>query len=97
MAQQFDNTNKGVLFNNADQKQSPSHPDYKGSINIEGVEYWISGWIKPMAKDPAKRFLSLSAQPKQAAAPAPPARAPQRPVPAKQKSGFDDFDDEPAF
>ena len=37
--------NSGVLFRESD-KKSPNHPDYKGSIRIEGKDFWISGWIK---------------------------------------------------
>lgn len=51
----------GILFVN-DRKQSDSHPDYKGSITINGQEYWLSGWRKQGQKG---QFLSLSAQPKQ--------------------------------
>ena len=39
----YDNTNKGAIWGNKD-KQTDKHPDFKGSINIEGVEYWLSGW-----------------------------------------------------
>lgn len=27
-------------------KGTDKHPDYKGSAQINGVAYWISGWIK---------------------------------------------------
>ena len=37
--------NSGVLFKN-DKKVNDSHPDYKGSIMVAGVEYWLSSWIK---------------------------------------------------
>ncbi len=58
----YDNTNKGALFKN-DRKESPNHPDYKGTINVEGTEYWASGWIKaagPHARNPGSKFLSVS-------------------------------------
>lgn len=58
---QYDNTNRGVLFVN-DRKEKDSHPDRKGSINVEGKEYWLSGWIKQGANG---QFLSLSVQPKE--------------------------------
>lgn len=65
MNQQYDNTNTGALFNNKENKASANHPDYKGSINVNGTEYWLSAWIKPTKKDPAVRFMSLSVQPKE--------------------------------
>lgn len=57
----FDNSNRGALFKN-DRKESDSHPDYKGTANFNGVDCWVSGWIKE-SKAGAK-FLSLSFKPK---------------------------------
>jgi hypothetical protein len=59
---QYDNTNRGTLFTN-DRKTSEKHPDLKGSINIEGKEYWLSGWFKT---GKSGGFTSLSASPKEA-------------------------------
>jgi hypothetical protein len=59
---QFDNTNRGVLFKN-DRKERDVHPDYNGSINVGGVEYWLSAWIKEGQKG---KFMSLSVKPKDA-------------------------------
>lgn len=74
----YDNTDRGVLFKN-DRKNSDSQPDYKGSINVGGVEYWLSAWIKEGAKG---KFMSLSVNPKEAQQPAqtaPTARQPFQP------------------
>jgi uncharacterized protein (DUF736 family) len=57
----YDNTNTGALFKNAD-KKTDKHPDYTGSINIEGVEYWLSSWIKVSQK--GAKFMSLAVKPK---------------------------------
>ena len=57
----YDNTNRGVLFKN-DRKEKDSHPDYKGSINADGVEYWLSAWMKDGAKG---KFMSFSLTPKE--------------------------------
>ena len=72
---EYDNTNRGVLFKN-DRKESEKHPDYKGNINVGGVEYWLSAWIKESAKG---KFMSLSIQPKEEQKPAPKKDAPKRP------------------
>ena len=37
--------NTGALFKNG-RKESPEHPDHQGSLNVEGVEYWLSAWEK---------------------------------------------------
>lgn len=48
--------NSGTIFKN-DRKDKPSHPDRTGTALIDGVEYWISGWIKNGKRGD---FLSLS-------------------------------------
>jgi single-stranded DNA-binding protein len=49
-----------------DRKEKDSHPDYRGVINIEGVDYWLSGWIKTGkegSKMEGQKFFSLAVQP----------------------------------
>jgi uncharacterized protein (DUF736 family) len=58
---EYDNTNRGVLFPN--NKEKNTQPDYKGNINVDGTEFWLSGW-KKMTKD-GNALLSLSIQPKE--------------------------------
>ncbi len=52
--------NSGSLFQNKD-KNSENHPDYSGSIRIDGKDYWLSGW-KKVSND--KPWLSLAIKPK---------------------------------
>lgn len=54
--QQYDQNNRGALFVN-DRKQSDKHPDMNGKININGVDYWLSGWWKQTQRG---EILSLS-------------------------------------
>lgn len=58
----YDNSNRGVAFVN-DKKESDTHPDMKGSINVEGTEYWLSAWWKTPNAGGAE-FLSFSIKPK---------------------------------
>jgi hypothetical protein len=60
----FDNTNRGSLFNNQAKKKSDTDSDYSGSINIDGAEFWLNGWIKT-SKTKGTKFLSLSVRPKE--------------------------------
>lgn len=59
----FDNTNSGALFKNA-QKATEKHPDYKGTINVNGQEFWLSSWLKTSKQ--GDKYMSLSVQPKDA-------------------------------
>lgn len=56
----YDNTNSGILSRN-DKGDNEKRPDMRGQINIEGKEYWLSGWTREGNKG---RFLSLKAEPK---------------------------------
>jgi uncharacterized protein (DUF736 family) len=45
------------LFKNT-RKQSENHPDYTGSIMLQGKEHYLSAWIKESPK--AGKFFSIS-------------------------------------
>lgn len=67
MAQQYDNTNSGILARN-DRKETENHPDFTGTINVEGRDYWLSGWTKEGregTKMEGRKFFSLSVRPKE--------------------------------
>ena len=83
---QYDNTNSGVLFKN-DRKETDKHPDYQGSINVEGREMWLSAWIKQGQKG---KFMSLSVKPKEQ-----PRQAPAPKAAAPAPSDWDDSDSIP--
>ena len=54
---EYNNENRGALFKN-ERRDDEKFPNYKGSLNVEGVDFWISAWLKE-SKDGAK-FMSLS-------------------------------------
>ena len=56
--------NSGVLFKN-EKKETSKHPDYKGSVTVAGVEYWLAAWIKEGKGDHKEKFMSLSVTEKQ--------------------------------
>ena len=39
---EYDNVNRGQIWKNENRK-TDTHPQFTGSINIEGKEYWLSG------------------------------------------------------
>jgi uncharacterized protein (DUF736 family) len=83
----YDNTDRGALFKN-DKKDSETHPDYKGSINVGGTDYWLSAWLK--TSNAGAKYMSLSVKAKDA-----PQKAAPKPAPMPQSIG--DMDDEIPF
>lgn len=80
MAQQYDNTNTGLLRKNP-RKERDNHPDYKGSINVNGQEFWLSAWLKTGregTKLAGEKYMSISVEPKEDQQRAPRQAAPQR-------------------
>ena len=59
----FDNSSRGALFKNTD-KQEEREPDYNGSINVDGQDYWLAAWLKTSKK--GQKYMSLSVRPKKA-------------------------------
>jgi uncharacterized protein (DUF736 family) len=57
--EQRDNT--GSLFKN-DRKESDTHPDYKGSALINGVDHWLDAWINTDRN--GSKYMSLKLKPK---------------------------------
>jgi uncharacterized protein (DUF736 family) len=62
MTQQYSNENRGSLFKN-EKKTEDKHPDLGGTLNVDGTDYWISGWTK--VSKGGQKFISLSIRPKQ--------------------------------
>lgn len=84
MSKQFDDTNRGALFKEQE-KSSERAPDYKGSINVDGKDYWLSAWVKEAQS--GRKYMSLSVEPKEKQAP--------RQQPTGRGKPSRDFDDAP--
>lgn len=87
---QYDNNLSGVLFKN-DKDGNEKRPDYKGSAEIEGVQYWVSAWIREGAKG---KFMSMKYERKEQQ-PAPAPRNASQPAPAQQSAPDFDISDIP--
>ena len=86
---QYDNNLTGVLFVN-DKQGNEKRPDWKGSAEIDGVHYWVSGWAREAARGPLIS-LKLEKKEQQTAAPKPAAPAPAYVPPAAPAPDEDDI------
>ena len=57
MKTEYDNTNKGALFRDANKPEGSKKPDYTGKLNVNGKEYRLAGWIREGQR--VGKFLSL--------------------------------------
>jgi uncharacterized protein (DUF736 family) len=55
--------NSGSLFKN-DRKESDTHPDYKGSALLNGVDHWLDAWINTDRN--GNKYMALKFKPKDA-------------------------------
>jgi hypothetical protein len=58
---EYDNTNRGALFRN-DGRKNDRQPEFTGSLNVNGVDYWLSAWVKVGKKG---KFFSMAIKPKE--------------------------------
>jgi len=75
---------RGALFKNAE-KEVATHPDYKGTANIGGEEFWVDAWLDESRT--GLKYLSLRFKPKQ----------PKQSERAAPKHDFDDPPEKPPF
>lgn len=64
MSKDFDNRNRGSIWKN-DRKENDKHPDFTGSLNVDGVEYWVSAWKRKEGASEKAPALSFSIKPKE--------------------------------
>jgi hypothetical protein len=91
MNEPYDNTNTGALFAN-DKEGNEKRPDYKGKLDIDGVQYRISGWIRT-PKSGGKKYMSLKAEPFEQQAP----KMQAKPAAPSAKPIIEDEDDDIPF
>lgn len=75
MAQDYDNNNRGSIWKN-DKKETDKHPDFTGSLNVDGVEYWVSAWKRKPDQSDKAPALSFSIKAKEDAPSKPASKQP---------------------
>lgn len=59
----YDNNMKLSIWKN-EKKTTDKHPDFTGSGEVDGVEYWVSAWRRGKDDNPKVPALKLSLQKK---------------------------------
>ena len=60
---EHDNTNRGTLFANK-RRETDSHPTHTGSLNVDGVEYWLNAWVNE-ARSSGEKYFAIRINKKQ--------------------------------
>jgi len=85
----YDNTNSGAIFTNK-KKVKDSDPLYRGSVDVEGVEYWVSSWVN--ISKAGEKYMSLKLTKKEDAH-----ASESRPQVTQVNNSIDNFDDDIPF
>lgn len=62
----YDNTNSGAVFKNT-RKETESQPDMTGTLDVEGTDYYISGWFNE--KEGVGKYMRVKLTKKEAKKP----------------------------
>ena len=57
---EYDNTNRGAIWPNDRMREGKQDPQFTGSLNVDGVEYWVSAWRRKPDAKPGSPSLSFS-------------------------------------
>jgi hypothetical protein len=61
---EYDNSNRGAIWPNT-KKETDRHPDFTGSLDVDGVEYWVSAWKRSPDANPKAPSLRISVKRKE--------------------------------
>jgi len=59
----YSNENRGSIWPNK-KKETEKHPDFTGTLNVEGVEFWVSAWKRKPDANPNAPSLTFTVKPK---------------------------------
>ena len=88
----YDDTNRGSIWKN-EKKESEKHPDFTGSLNVDGKDYWVSAWRRKEGASDRAPALSFSVKPKDGK----PQTTTTKPAPGGFRASNFDMDDEIPF
>lgn len=81
----YDDKNRGSIWKN-EKKTTDKHPDFTGSLNVDGKDYWVSAWKRKEGASDRAPALSFSVKPKDGK----PMDEPRTPAMGGGKAAYDD-------
>ena len=60
----YDNTNRGSIWKNKKKREGKQDADFTGSLNVNGVEFWVNAWKRKDDASADAPALSFSIRPK---------------------------------
>tara|TARA_B110000503_G_scaffold139464_1_gene227918 strand:- start:588 stop:875 length:288 start_codon:yes stop_codon:yes gene_type:complete len=84
---QYDETNRGSCWPNKKKRPDKKDPDFTGSINVDGHDYWFDAWRKAEGAKENAPSLSFRVKRKDGKPKDEPKEAPRR---ASMKDALDD-------
>lgn len=88
---EYDNTNRGSIWENK-KKEKPTQADFTGSLNVDGTDYWLNGWLRKEGASQDSPAMTFSVRPKDGATKPAASRTATLP-----KARMDDLEDEIPF
>jgi hypothetical protein len=61
----YDNTNRGSIWKNKKKREGKQDADFTGSLNVNGVEFWVNAWKRKNDASADAPALSFSLRPKE--------------------------------
>lgn len=58
MSDKYDDRNRGQIWKNEKKRPDKQDPDFTGSLNVDGKDYWVSAWKRK--EGAAERAPALS-------------------------------------
>lgn len=62
---EYDNTNRGSIWKNDKKREGKQDADFTGSLNVNGVEFWVNAWKRKEGAADKAPALSFSIRPKE--------------------------------
>ena len=60
---EYDQSNRGAIWKN-EKKTTDKHPDFTGSLNVDGREFRVSAWKREEGANPKAPALRFKVEPK---------------------------------